>query len=94
LIPEQRASIAPAAHRCDGFQGQILPLCSQTLRNRPSSSSPLAIGYFAAASTVIAIPFGLAGLIIFVLGGITGVMVASPPFDLQRRWRGSSDRRA
>jgi cytochrome c oxidase subunit I+III len=69
--------------------------------------SPLAMGYFAAASTVIAIPtgmqvvgwvatiwngrplwrapllFALAGLVIFVLGGITGVMVASPPFDLQ-----------
>jgi cytochrome c oxidase subunit I+III len=69
--------------------------------------SPLAMGYFAAASTVIAIPtgvqvvgwiatlwtgrpvwrtplvFALAGLVIFVLGGITGVMVASPPFDFQ-----------
>jgi cytochrome c oxidase subunit I+III len=69
--------------------------------------SPLAMGYFAAASTVIAIPtgiqvvgwvatvwtgrpfwrspllFALAGLVIFVLGGITGVMVASPPFDQQ-----------
>ena len=69
--------------------------------------SPLAMGYFAAASTVIAIPtgvqvvgwlatlwsgrplwrtplvFALAGLLIFVVGGITGVMVASPPFDLQ-----------
>ena len=69
--------------------------------------SPLAMGYFAAASTVIAIPtgvqvvgwvatlwtgrplwrtpllFALAGLVIFVLGGITGVMVASAPFDLQ-----------
>jgi cytochrome c oxidase subunit I+III len=69
--------------------------------------SPLAMGYFAAASTVIAIPtgvqvvgwvatlwsgrpvwrtpllFALGGLVIFVLGGITGVMVASPPFDWQ-----------
>ncbi|HYC33024.1 MAG TPA: cbb3-type cytochrome c oxidase subunit I, partial [Gemmatimonadales bacterium] len=69
--------------------------------------SPLAMSYFAAASTVIAIPtgvqvvgwvatlwtgrpmwrapllFGLGGLVIFVLGGITGVMVASPPFDWQ-----------
>jgi cytochrome c oxidase subunit I+III len=69
--------------------------------------SPMAMGYFAAASTVIAIPtgvqvvgwvatlwsgrpvwrtplvFALAGLVIFVLGGITGVMVASPPFDFQ-----------
>jgi cytochrome c oxidase subunit I+III len=69
--------------------------------------SPMALGYFAAASTVIAIPtgvqvvgwvatlwygrplwrtpllFGISGLVIFVLGGITGVMVASPPFDLQ-----------
>jgi cytochrome c oxidase subunit I+III len=69
--------------------------------------SPMALGYFAAASTVIAIPtgiqvvgwvatlwsgrpewrspllFALGGLVIFVLGGITGVMVASPPFDLQ-----------
>jgi cytochrome c oxidase subunit I+III len=69
--------------------------------------SPLAMGYFAAASTVIAIPtgvqvvgwvatlwtgrplwrtpllFALAGLVIFVVGGITGVMVASAPFDLQ-----------
>jgi cytochrome c oxidase subunit I+III len=69
--------------------------------------SPLAMGYFAAASTVIAIPtgvqvvgwvvtlwsgrpvwrtplvFALAGLVIFVLGGVTGVMVASPPFDFQ-----------
>jgi cytochrome c oxidase subunit I+III len=69
--------------------------------------APIALGYFAAASTVIAIPtgvqvvgwvatlwtgrpvwrtpllFSLAGLVIFVLGGITGVMVASPPFDLQ-----------
>ncbi len=69
--------------------------------------SPLAMGYFAAASTVIAIPtgvqvigwvatlwsgrphwrtplaFSLAGLVIFVVGGITGVMVASPPFDFQ-----------
>ena len=69
--------------------------------------SPLAMGYFAAASTVIAIPtgvqvvgwvatmwsgrplwrtpllFAISGLVIFVLGGITGVMVASPPFDLQ-----------
>ncbi|HUF34574.1 MAG TPA: cytochrome c oxidase subunit I [Gemmatimonadales bacterium] len=69
--------------------------------------SPLAMGYFAAASTVIAIPtgvqvvgwvatlwtgrpewrspllFSLAGLVIFVVGGITGVMVASPPFDQQ-----------
>jgi len=69
--------------------------------------SPMALGYFAAASTVIAIPtgiqvvgwvatiwsgrplwrtpllFGVSGLVIFVLGGITGVMVASPPFDLQ-----------
>jgi cytochrome c oxidase subunit I+III len=69
--------------------------------------SPVALGYFAAASTVIAIPtgvqvvgwvatlwtgrpvwrtplvFALAGLVIFVLGGITGVMVASPPFDGQ-----------
>jgi cytochrome c oxidase subunit I+III len=69
--------------------------------------SPMALGYFAAASTVIAIPtgvqvvgwvatlwygrplwrtpllFGISGLVIFVLGGITGVMVASPPFDFQ-----------
>jgi cytochrome c oxidase subunit I+III len=69
--------------------------------------SPLAMSYFAAASTVIAIPtgiqvvgwvatawtgrprwrapllFALGGLVIFVLGGITGVMVASPPFDQQ-----------
>ena len=69
--------------------------------------SPLALGYFAAASTVIAIPtgiqvagwvatvwsgrplwrtpllFAIGGLVIFVLGGITGVMVASAPFDLQ-----------
>jgi cytochrome c oxidase subunit I+III len=69
--------------------------------------SPMALGYFAAASTVIAIPtgiqvagwvatvwtgrplwrtpllFAVSGLVIFVLGGITGVMVASPPFDLQ-----------
>jgi cytochrome c oxidase subunit I+III len=69
--------------------------------------SPMAMGYFAAASAVIAIPtgvqvvgwlatlwsgrpvwrtplvFSLAGLVIFVLGGITGVMVASPPFDFQ-----------
>jgi cytochrome c oxidase subunit I+III len=69
--------------------------------------APLAMGYFAAASTVIAIPtgvqvvgwvatiwqgkphwrtplvFALSGLVIFVLGGITGVMVASPSFDLQ-----------
>ena len=69
--------------------------------------SPMAMGYFAAASTVIAIPtgiqvvgwvatvwtgrplwrapllFALGGLVIFVLGGITGVMVASPPFDQQ-----------
>ncbi|MDQ3137974.1 MAG: cytochrome c oxidase subunit I, partial [Gemmatimonadota bacterium] len=69
--------------------------------------SPMALGYFAAASTVIAIPtgvqvvgwvatlgsgrplwraplgFALTGLVIFVLGGITGVMVASPPFDGQ-----------
>ena len=69
--------------------------------------SPMAMGYFAAASTVIAIPtgvqvvgwlatlwsgrplwrtplaFALAGLVIFVLGGVTGVMVASPPFDFQ-----------
>jgi cytochrome c oxidase subunit I+III len=69
--------------------------------------SPMALGYFAAASTIIAIPtgvqvvgwvatlwvgrplwrtpllFGVSGLVIFVLGGITGVMVASPPFDFQ-----------
>jgi cytochrome c oxidase subunit I+III len=69
--------------------------------------APMALGYFAAASTVIAIPtgvqvvgwvatlwtgrpiwrtplvFALSGLVIFVLGGITGVMVASPPFDAQ-----------
>jgi cytochrome c oxidase subunit I+III len=69
--------------------------------------SPLAMGYFAAASTVIAIPtgiqvvgwvatvwsgrplwrtplaFALGGLVIFVIGGITGVMVASPPFNFQ-----------
>ncbi len=69
--------------------------------------SPVAMGYFSAASMMIAIPTGvqvagwiatfwsgrpmwrtplvfvLAGLVIFVIGGITGVMVASVPFDQQ-----------
>ncbi|HEX6644403.1 MAG TPA: cbb3-type cytochrome c oxidase subunit I, partial [Gemmatimonadales bacterium] len=69
--------------------------------------SPVAMGYFSAASMMIAIPtgvqvvgwiatfwtgrpvwrtplvFALAGLVIFVIGGITGVMVASVPFDQQ-----------
>jgi cytochrome c oxidase subunit I+III len=67
----------------------------------------LATGYFAAASSVIAIPtgvhvanwtatlwrgrpawrtpllFALSGLVIFVVGGITGVMLAMAPFDGQ-----------
>ena len=69
--------------------------------------APVAMGYFATASAIIAIPsglhvagwvatlwtgrvvwrapllFALAGLVIFVIGGITGVMVASVPFDQQ-----------
>jgi cytochrome c oxidase subunit I+III len=69
--------------------------------------APVAMGYFATASAIIAIPsglqvagwvatlwtgrpvwrspllFALAGLVIFVVGGITGVMVASVPFDQQ-----------
>ncbi|HEU4828196.1 MAG TPA: cbb3-type cytochrome c oxidase subunit I, partial [Gemmatimonadales bacterium] len=69
--------------------------------------SPVAMGYFSAASMMIAIPTGvqvvgwiatfwtgrpmwrtplvfvLAGLVIFVIGGITGVMVAAVPFDQQ-----------
>src|SRR5690606_12369576 len=69
--------------------------------------SPVAMGYFSAASMMIAIPTGiqvagwiatfwtgrpvwraplvfvLGRLVIFVLGGITGVMVAAVPFDQQ-----------
>jgi cytochrome c oxidase subunit I+III len=69
--------------------------------------APLVLGFFAAASMMIAIPSGVqfvawlatiwAGrpvwatpflfvvgfLVIFVIGGITGVMVAAVPFDLQ-----------
>ncbi|HEU5210105.1 MAG TPA: cytochrome c oxidase subunit I [Longimicrobiales bacterium] len=69
--------------------------------------SPTAMGFFAAASTIIAIPTGIqmfswigtlwtgrpvwrtpllfviGFLVIFTLGGVTGVMVGSVPFDLQ-----------
>ncbi|MEW5929033.1 MAG: cytochrome c oxidase subunit I [Gemmatimonadota bacterium] len=69
--------------------------------------SPVAMGYFAAASVAISIPtavqvFGwvatlwkgrpvwktpllwtVGGVVIFVLGGVTGVMVAATPFDHQ-----------
>ncbi len=69
--------------------------------------SPMALGFFAAASMAVAIPsginvfgwiatlwagqpvwrtpllFALGGIVIFVIGGITGVMVAAVPFDWQ-----------
>ncbi|MDF1504878.1 cytochrome c oxidase subunit I [Roseisolibacter sp. H3M3-2] len=69
--------------------------------------SPVGMGFFAAASMLIAIPngiqlfgwittlwagrprwrtpllFGVGGVVIFLLGGITGVMVAAVPFDWQ-----------
>jgi cytochrome c oxidase subunit I+III len=69
--------------------------------------SPMAMGFFAAASMAVAIPsgvnvfgwiatlwagtpvwrtpllFALGGIAIFVVGGVTGVMVAAVPFDLQ-----------
>ena len=69
--------------------------------------SPVGMGFFAAASMLIAIPngiqvigwittiwagkpvwrtpmlFGIAGLVIFLIGGITGIMVAAVPFNWQ-----------
>ena len=69
--------------------------------------SPVAMGFFAAASMLIAIPngiqvlgwittlwagkpvwrtpllFGIGGLVIFLIGGITGIMVAAVPFNWQ-----------
>ena len=69
--------------------------------------SPMALGFFAAASMAVSIPsginvfgwiatlwagrpvwrtpllFALGGIVIFVIGGITGVMVAAVPFDWQ-----------
>jgi cytochrome c oxidase subunit I+III len=69
--------------------------------------SPVAMGFFAAASMLIAIPngiqvigwittlwagkpvwrtpllFGVGGLVIFLIGGITGIMVAAVPFNWQ-----------
>jgi cytochrome c oxidase subunit I+III len=72
-----------------------------------SGLSPVGMGFFAAASMLIAIPngiqvfgwittlwagkpvwrtpllFGIGGLVIFLIGGMTGVMVAAVPFDWQ-----------
>jgi cytochrome c oxidase subunit I+III len=72
-----------------------------------SGLSPVGMGFFAAASMLIAIPngiqvfgwittlwagkpvwraplaFGMGGLVIFLIGGMTGVMVAAVPFDWQ-----------
>ncbi|MGZ8377344.1 MAG: cytochrome c oxidase subunit I [Gemmatirosa sp.] len=69
--------------------------------------SPMAMGFFAAASMAVAIPsavnvfgwiatlwagkpvwrtpllFAIGGIVIFVIGGVTGVMVAAVPFDWQ-----------
>ena len=69
--------------------------------------SPVGMGFFAAASMLIAIPnaiqvlgwittlwagkpvwrtpllFGIGGLVIFLIGGITGIMVAAVPFNWQ-----------